>query len=105
MAYDGDSATPEAAFVAGELGAELSEHRSRTLSVELLEQATDVIAMTDGHRGLLRMRFGAIGPEPRLLCGADDLPDPIGGSLDEYRACARVIAGQLDRLLPEWLGP
>lgn len=105
MAYDGDTATPEAVLVSRELGADLGDHRSRTLSVELLERATAVIAMTDGHRGLLRMRFGTVGPEPVLLCGSEDLPDPIGGTLDEYRACARVITGQLDRLLPEWLGP
>ncbi len=104
MAYPGDAATPEAVLVAAEAGADLTGHRSRPLDAEILERATDVIAMTDLHRTVLLARFGGIGPEPGLLCGTEDLPDPIGGALEDYRACARVIAGQLDRLIPGWLG-
>ena len=43
-------------------------------------------------------------PEFPVVDGGEDLPDPIGGDTEEYRACARVIASQLDRLIPEWLG-
>ena len=60
--------------------------------------------MTETHLVVLLAGDTAIGSEPKLLCGTEDLPDPIGGDLDEYRACARVIASHLDRLLPGWLG-
>jgi len=103
MALPGDSANPQAVQVAEEFGAELAAHRSRPLTHEMLAEATDVIAMTDMHL-MLVARYAA-GPEPKLLCVGEDIPDPIGGDADEYRACARVIAGQLDRLIPEWLGP
>ena len=103
MALPGDSANSQAVQVAEEFGAELAAHRSQPLTHEMLAAATDVIAMTDMHL-MLVARYAA-GPEPKLLCVGEDIPDPIGGDTDEYRACARVIATQLDRLIPEWVGP
>lgn len=105
MAYAGDPATPEAVLAAAEAGADLAGHRSRPLTAELLAEATDVFAMTETHLVVLLAGHTAVGPEPKLLCGTDDLPDPIGGDPEEYRACARVIAAHLDRLLLGWLGP
>ena len=105
MAFPGDPATPQAVLVAEEIGAPLAQHLSQPLSPELLNGATDVFAMTEMHLMVLVSRFGRVGPEPKLLCGREDLPDPIGGDLEEYRACARVIASHLDRLIPGWLGP
>ncbi len=105
MAFPGDPATAEAVLVAAEIGAELAGHRSRPLTAEMMAEASDVFAMTETHLVVLLSGHTAVGPEPKLLCGSEDLPDPIGGDLDEYRACARVIASHLDRLLPGWLGP
>ena len=101
MAIPGDTANAQAVQAAEELGAELAPHRSRPLTHEMLVGATDVIAMTEMHL-MLVARYSA-GPEPKLLCSGEDIPDPIGGDTEEYRACARVIASQLDRLIPEWL--
>ncbi len=103
MAYEGDPATPEAVVAASAHGADLGGHRSRPLNPEMLERATDVFAMTEMHVMVLRSRFGPVGPEPKLLCEQEDLPDPIGGDSEEYRACARIIAWQLDRLILKWL--
>ena len=105
MAYPGDPAAPEAVAVAVECGAALAGHRSRPLSAEMLESATDVYAMTESHLAVLLSRLAAGDPVPKLLCETGDLPDPIGGDRGEYRACARVIASHLDRLIPEWLAP
>lgn len=104
MAYPGDVASPPAVDVAAEMGAELADHRSRPVTPELLAGVTDVIAMTAGHLGLLLHRFGGVGPQPELLSESGDVPDPIGGTLDDYRACAQDIAGHLDRFIRRWLG-
>jgi protein-tyrosine-phosphatase len=105
MAYPGDAASPPGVDVAAEMRADLTAHRSRMVHPDLLAAATDVIAMTRGHLMALRAAFPGVGPEPVLLCDGDDLPDPIGGGADEYRACARQIADNLDRFLRGWLGP
>lgn len=103
-ALPGDTAALPAVEVARELGADLSAHQSRPVNPELLAAATHVLAVTRGHAEALLMRYPGVGPEPDLLGGSDDLDDPIGGDLEQYRACARVIRGHLERLLPGWLG-
>ena len=104
MAYPGDVATPPAVLAGAELGAELADHRSRPVTPELLAGATDVIVMTLSHLDLLVYRFPNVGPAPVLLSEGGDVPDPIGGEVDEYRACARLIAENLDRFITRWLG-
>lgn len=103
-AYPGDDPSGPAVEVVREFGADLDGHRSRPVNPELLDGATDVIAMTRGHAAALVLRFPGVGPEPRLLCGDADLGDPIGGDVDLYRECAREIVRGLERFLPEWLG-
>jgi protein-tyrosine-phosphatase len=105
LAMPGGPATPEAVEVARSYGADLESHRSRPVNPEWLERATDVVAMTGSHAALLMMQYPNLGPEPRLLCGADDLPDPIGGTEEVYRACAEAIHVHVDRHLNEWLKP
>jgi protein-tyrosine phosphatase len=103
-ALGGSPATPEAVAVANELGADLDKHRSRAVDEQLLGAVDDVIAMTRGHALALASRFPGAGPAPRLLCGEEDLDDPIGSGLDVYRRCAASIRTHLERLIPEWIG-
>ena len=104
-AFADAEAAAEAVAVGAEMGADLAGHRSRVVNAELLAAADDVIAMTRGHAQALSDRFPGIGPLPRLLCGDSDLDDPIGAGLDVYRQCARTIRTQLERFIPEWIGP
>jgi protein-tyrosine-phosphatase len=104
-AFAGDASSEEAVQAAAELGFDLRSHRSRPVNPELLCEATDIITMTRRHAMLLQARFPEYGPEPRLLClDGSDLPDPIGGDLTEYRACAKIIETHLTNTLAEWLG-
>lgn len=104
VAYAGDVASGPAVDVAREMRADLSGHRSRPVNPELLAEATDVIAMTAWHELALRHKFGDVGPPPQRLVEAGDLPDPIGGDIEEYRSCARAITDNLDRFIRGWLG-
>jgi protein-tyrosine-phosphatase/tRNA A37 threonylcarbamoyladenosine synthetase subunit TsaC/SUA5/YrdC len=103
-AFGGSPATPEAVAVASEFGPDLGEHRSRAVDEKLLGAADEVIAMTQGHARALASRFPGAGPAPKLLCGEEDLDDPIGSGLDVYRRCAATIQTHLERLIPEWTG-
>jgi|688.fasta_scaffold1039139_1 protein-tyrosine-phosphatase len=105
MAMPGDEASLESQAVAREFGADLLTHRSQPVTPELLAEATDVIAMTASHAMLLAIQCPGIGPQPRLLCGRDDLPDPIGSDIDIYRACATLIRTHVERLISEWMAP
>ena len=104
-AYGGGPATPEAADVAAEFGADLGEHLSRPVNPQLLIAADDVIVMTQGHAAALAHQFGEYAPPVRLLCGDDgDLHDPIGAGRDVYHECAVTIRRHLERFIPEWTG-
>jgi len=103
-AFGGSPASPESADIAAEFGADLQSHRSRPVNPQLLAAADDIIAMTRGHAYSLAANFPEIGPPPQLLCGNDDLDDPIGSSLDVYRECAQTIQKNLERFVREWLG-
>lgn len=102
-AYGGGPASEESVAVAAEFGADLARHASRPVNPQLLLAADDVIAMTRGHLHALAMRYPNTGPAARLLCGDEDLDDPIGAGLDVYRACARTVARHLERMIPEWV--
>jgi L-threonylcarbamoyladenylate synthase len=102
MAGANDPATRESAEVLRDFGVDLSGHRSRPASADLIARADDIVAMTRGHLTTLVGRYPALGGAVRLLCGsAGDLDDPIGGGPDVYRACATTIRDQVDRLITE----
>jgi protein-tyrosine phosphatase len=69
----------------------------------LLLAADEVIAMTRGHLHALAARCPGVGPAARLLCGDEDLDDPIGAATGVYRECARTILRHLERFLSEWV--
>jgi protein-tyrosine phosphatase len=100
----GAAAAESAAVAVGEWGADLSGHRSRPLTLELLTASDHVFAMTDSH---LRALEGVDVPDlpvARLLSPeGQDVADPIGAEPEVYRACAREILGHLRRRLPEIL--
>lgn len=101
-AQTGAPAATEAVAAASELGADLSGHVSRPLSAGLAAQADDLIAMTRGHLEMLATSAPGLACQPRLLAGAGaDLPDPIGGDQEDYRACARQILGHLESFVAE----
>ena len=100
----GSPAASESLEIAREFGSNLSEHVSRPVNPQLLAAADDVIAMTQGHAHTLSARYPGFGPEPVLLCGEEDLDDPIGAGVEVYRECARTIMIHLERFLPDWVG-
>jgi protein-tyrosine phosphatase len=86
-------------------GVDLGEHRSRPLTVELIQQAERIYAMSPEHRtAVLAMVPGAAG-RVELLDPAGPVSDPIGGSPEEYRYCAahieRAVAARLKEFLDE----
>jgi protein-tyrosine-phosphatase len=87
--------------------ADISSHRSRPLTPELIEQSDLVIAMTPAHcYEIIRLSPDARNktyvlknyPEPG--CEGEGIADPIGGSLDMYNQTFLEIGEELGRILP-----
>jgi L-threonylcarbamoyladenylate synthase len=103
-AMRGAEASSEAAVVVKDLGADLAPHRSCMASIDMLLWADFVFAMTSGHWYTLRTVRAPGLPEPRMLSPTfEDIADPIGGTMADYRTCANQIMECLQQRLPELL--
>jgi protein-tyrosine-phosphatase len=104
-AWDGAPASEGAYLVALEHGLDLSAHRARLLTRDLVRGADLVLAMSPQHRA----RAEALGAGDRAVTlpeyageAGGEVPDPYGSELDEYRAAfdrlQALIEAVADRL-------
>lgn len=103
-AWQNAPASDGALLVAMESGLDLSHHRARVLSRELVEQADLILVMGPHHRE----RVEALGGESKahLLTsfathGKDctSVGDPFGGNLDAYRETFTELRGAIERVM------
>jgi protein-tyrosine phosphatase len=97
----GMPAAREAVDAMGKLGIDLSNHRSRVLTPELIREADVIYCMTDSHlEATLDMEPAATG-KTMLLDPHGDIEDPIGGNLTVYQRCAELLRRRLDVRIKE----
>lgn len=98
---DGEKAVDEVLFLLKEKGIDLSNHRARTVTRQIIEPFNLVLTMEERHRDALRAEFPFMAKRIFLLSemiGAlFDIHDPIGKPLKEYRRVEELI----DRVLEE----
>nr|WP_290669486.1 low molecular weight protein arginine phosphatase [Ardenticatena sp.] len=94
-AYDGVPATGKSVQVMREYGLDISHHRSREVTAEMLARADLVLTMTQGHKEALLVEFPEARGKTFMLSEMSGLPldiaDPVGQSLERYRETARDI--------------
>jgi protein-tyrosine-phosphatase len=103
-AFSGQPASRSSQQLASERGLDLSGHRSKAVTVDLVDAATHIFAMSRGHLADLLENYPDAEDKVFLVSefAADDelrgrdLTDPFGGDLDDYRA----TLARLERLLP-----
>lgn len=97
-AFEGERASPDALAAMEERSVDIRDHRSRPMTVDALLTADYIWVMTRAHQASVVRLAPEVGGRVALLDPAGyDIPDPIGGTLEEYRSCAR----QLERALAE----
>jgi L-threonylcarbamoyladenylate synthase len=99
FAFPGARATPQAAEAVQELGGDLSGHRARPLSIELIHQADLIFTMSRSHAEAVRALAPSASEKVRPLDPQGDGEDPIGGSIDLYRK----LAGQMRQFIEQGL--
>lgn len=71
---------------------DMSLHRTKPLTNELIDEADIILAMTEAHKMLIS---GMAGEKVSTLLGyigeEGDVPDPYGGDLEEYREVAEEL--------------
>jgi len=88
----GSPATPEAVNAVAKLGADLSGHRSQPISQALIDSASSIWCMTQGHAERVIAMDPTVRDRVELLdpTGAD-IDDPIGGPQALYDQVARRL--------------
>lgn len=91
FAVPGARATPQAVEAARELGADLSKHRSRPLSVELIHQADRIFTMSRSHAMSVASLVPSALAKTSTLNPEGEIDDPIGGNQELYSSLAKQL--------------
>ena len=98
-AWDGAPASEGAYLVGLERGLDLSGHRARLLTRELVDEADLILTMARHHRA----RVDELGGEGKVFVlgeyagkGDDEVSDPFGGDLAVYRDTAHELEALAD---------
>ena len=94
-AMPGARATPQAVEALKDIGADLSHHRSRPLTVELIHQADMIFTMGRSHAAAVQALVPSATDKVATLDPSGDIEDPIGGDAALYKS----LAGQLQTLI------
>jgi len=99
-AFPGVPAVGRAQQAMAERGIDVSQHRSRPATRELLEAYDVVLVMERRHRDILSKRFPDLAERVHLmheLAGeSGNVDDPIGGSMDDFRATADELQALIE---------
>lgn len=107
-ASKGSSASPETLTVLKKRGASLDGFKSRQVSEAILNAATHVFAMTEGHLMMLESRFPQHADKfflVREFSGISDkrqgidVPDPIGMGMPAYEEVAKVFEAAIPSII------
>ncbi len=104
IGLEGNLSPPETIEVGKELGVDLTPHRARRLTAELIEASDWILGMELAHcRAALELVPSAAG-RIRLLGhfadpGGGEVPDPYGRAAKAHRRSAEVILTALPGLL------
>lgn len=93
-AYPGDAATPEAVQAAKDLGADISNHRSRAFTPYITDETDLFVCMTESHAAAIKN----IAPQADVTVLGGGIADPYGGDSEIYSACASEIQYHLEIL-------
>ena len=101
FAMPGARATPAAVEALRPLGADLSKHRSRPLSVELIHQADVIFPMSRAHAQSVIALVPSAAEKTFTLDPDGDIEDPIGGELSLYQTLAAKLRSLIEKQFEE----
>lgn len=96
-------ASANAIKAVSEILVDISKHRTRQLTEEILQESNIVITMTKEHKKLIGEAYEIAALKTFTLAEysigtMDDVIDPFGGSVDDYRYCRDQIMNYLIKM-------
>jgi tRNA threonylcarbamoyl adenosine modification protein (Sua5/YciO/YrdC/YwlC family) len=105
FALPGARAAAPAVEALKDMGADLSRHRSRPLSVELIHQADAIYTMSQAHAKAVTTLVPGAAERVSTLDPDADIEDPIGGDLPLYVEVAERIKKLIEQRLAHDIVP
>lgn len=108
-AWEGAAASEGAYLVLLEQGLDLSNHRARLLTRELVDESDVILAMARSHLGRVREMGGGarahlLGEYTGRVGESSEVRDPYGAELDQYRETQRELAAMMPSVLSRLSG-
>lgn len=109
-ARDGMGAAQQAIAVCKEQGVDISGHRTSPVNGDIVRKADAIYAMEPVHIDFMKLFYPEIADKAWLLAhwSADKkvrkegcIPDPVGGSLADFKDVFYLISQCIDTLLPD----
>src|SRR3989338_1972103 len=100
-AYQGIPAAPNTIEVIKEEGMDVSMHKGKAVTVELLRKSDLIFVMERAHRDIILNRLPGIDSKIRLLKEDREIPDPIGKPVEEYRRVRDIIKQEVEDIFLE----
>jgi protein-tyrosine-phosphatase len=103
-AWEGAAASEGAYLVLLEQGLDLSNHRARLLTKELVDEADLILTMARSHLGRVREMGGGarahlLGEYAGRSGESSEVRDPYGAELEQYRETQRELAEMIPAVL------
>jgi protein-tyrosine-phosphatase len=104
-AWPNESASANSVRALKNVGLELNNHRSQTMTDELMAKSLVVIGMTESHRQFLHMAFPESKTPIVLLRefmpppANPEIPDPYGQNLSAYENCRDSMVEAIPSLI------
>jgi protein-tyrosine-phosphatase len=100
-AVDGMPASSGSVEVMNARGLDISDHKSRNITGEIVDSFDLILTMEEGHKEALRTEFPEYADRIFVLSEmaghSHDIRDPIGSPLSEYEATAQELTILLEK--------
>lgn len=92
----GENVNEKSVAVMNEIGIDISNHISKVITANDIQNTDKFICMTESHKGLL-LSLGV--KEKNIFVLGSGIPDPYGLDIDVYRNCRNQIINEIDTLI------
>jgi len=99
--YPGIPAAPNTIEVMREEGMDVSLHKGKGLTPELLKKSDFIFVMESIHRDIVLRTLAEAGSKVRLLKQDEGISDPIGKPIEEYRRIRDIIKAEVGDIFLE----
>lgn len=101
---DGMAASKNSIEALKEIGIDLSNHRSKVITKELIDKSDIILTMTKSHKEILVQAVPKCREKVYTFKGfvnknESDISDPFGGNLDTYRNTMREIIYSVNEIV------